>query len=401
MSGSSSISNTVTKTGSSSSSQSASITPSASVSSIASSSSSKSSSISISESLSTSTSNSKSHSQSVSSTSSITISRSSSSSRSTSGSTTPDSTKSPSITPSITESSNNSVTQSKTLAVSASGTPSSSNRFSTSSKETSTTSVIPSTTASPSFEPFVNIVAPLPVTIPPVSETIETIPSPSQSITPSRSPIFNGVVFNNNEQFVGTVSLIQIGSQSVTLVLGVGPEQPDTNLLSGVINAIALDEDGNEVEFDGEAELCLAVSSINSLTDESCLGFLDESVKPPEWVCEDPCITVNQDKEEVCGKTTHFTSFAILLSGGSGGSTRCNSSWNNYIFDEAWKDLILLVSVSILICCMVWLFALWVLCTRIGSEIVLGNSNKCVFSERDEMVIIKILNQAQEGSTFT
>ena len=44
------------------------------------------------------------------------------------------------------------------------------------------------------------------------------------------------------------------------------------------------------------------------------MGYLDEN---NEWVCEDECIS-SDNNGKYCGTTDHFTSFAILLDGGSG-----------------------------------------------------------------------------------
>jgi hypothetical protein len=44
-----------------------------------------------------------------------------------------------------------------------------------------------------------------------------------------------------------------------------------------------------------------------------CLGYLDETANPPVWKCEDECLKERGDL--LCGETSHFTNFAILLGG--------------------------------------------------------------------------------------
>jgi len=78
---------------------------------------------------------------------------------------------------------------------------------------------------------------------------------------------------------------------------------------------------GPSTRFGVEAEICLSLTTPIG-NDKACLGYLDESKSPPAWVCEDECLT-NKDGQ-MCGKTTHFTNFAILL-GGSNAGGKCDS----------------------------------------------------------------------------
>ncbi|MCB9666151.1 MAG: hypothetical protein H6732_18730 [Alphaproteobacteria bacterium] len=70
--------------------------------------------------------------------------------------------------------------------------------------------------------------------------------------------------------------------------------------------------------FQAPATVCLDVGGKDA--SDACLGFLDESTDPPAWTCEDPCLEKAGDK--VCGTTSHFTSFAVLLGGGGGGTCK-------------------------------------------------------------------------------
>ena len=53
------------------------------------------------------------------------------------------------------------------------------------------------------------------------------------------------------------------------------------------------------------------------------MGFLNSK---DEWQCQDPCLTSKNG--QLCGKTDHFTNFALLLSGAGNqkGSDPCASS---------------------------------------------------------------------------
>lgn len=72
-------------------------------------------------------------------------------------------------------------------------------------------------------------------------------------------------------------------------------------------------------KFNGEATICLTVDSKES-TQSACLAFYNE--KTTTWECQDPCLTPNKD--QLCGKTDHLTSFAILL-GTRSDSETCSS----------------------------------------------------------------------------
>lgn len=71
--------------------------------------------------------------------------------------------------------------------------------------------------------------------------------------------------------------------------------------------------------FARPVQVCLTgVEIVEDDADSLCLGFLDESKDPPEWKCEDTCLEHNDDGR-YCGRTDHFTNFALLLRADSGG----------------------------------------------------------------------------------
>lgn len=74
----------------------------------------------------------------------------------------------------------------------------------------------------------------------------------------------------------------------------------------------------NKLSFAADATICIRPNAGAELKG-ACLGYFDEVSS--SWKCEDPCL-VKSDKL-LCGSTSHFTSFAILLSGGSGTDTTC------------------------------------------------------------------------------
>jgi hypothetical protein len=70
------------------------------------------------------------------------------------------------------------------------------------------------------------------------------------------------------------------------------------------------------LSFAAPATVCLKAADPGDAG--ACLGYIDTSARVPVWRCEDPCLE-KKSTGELCGKTDHFTSFAILLSGSSGG----------------------------------------------------------------------------------
>jgi len=127
------------------------------------------------------------------------------------------------------------------------------------------------------------------------------------------------------------------------------------------------------------------------LTNESCLGFLDETRIPPRWICEDPCLHSSENNNEVCGTTDHFTSFAILLQGGS--NNPCGSDNDNYIFNEAWQDTVFLLCFTLVILCVLIVPLFFITKTRFGRRIIYGKEAERINRVRQSrQTIIKIAN---------
>lgn len=64
--------------------------------------------------------------------------------------------------------------------------------------------------------------------------------------------------------------------------------------------------------FGTDATLCMAAKVPEG--HRTCLGFIDENTVPPVWRCQDECLT-QVSPSFWCGKTDHFTNFAVLLRG--------------------------------------------------------------------------------------
>jgi hypothetical protein len=100
------------------------------------------------------------------------------------------------------------------------------------------------------------------------------------------------------------------------------------------------------------ATLCFAYNE-RSNYDLACLGYINNEGK---WQCEDTCLDKNSTSQLTCGRTGHFTSFAVLL---SGGDDQCHRQY----MTGSWKgDLAVAASVFglvwgiALLCCVLYLF---------------------------------------------
>ena len=150
---------------------------------------------------------------------------------------------------------------------------------------------------------------------------------------------------------------------------------PDRNIieasdLSNVVSVV-VDVSLEDITEDigGGVEIC--IQSLASSQSDLCLGFLDETLSPPEWVCEDPCLQENSDGL-LCGSTTHFTNFALLLSNGDAADGCTSTKDFDYITGHFWGDFGLVIGVSCLVCCCALLIIILGLFTPPGKRIALG-----------------------------
>ena len=111
-------------------------------------------------------------------------------------------------------------------------------------------------------------------------------------------------------------------------------------------------------KFPDKVTICFSKSERVEKISDTCLGYLDESVFPPEWVCQDRCLKEKENRL-LCGDTNHFTNFAILL-GGDNGSHCSNDS--QYI-TGSWSGDIILIAVLIgslcLLCFLIFLLSIF------------------------------------------
>jgi len=113
-------------------------------------------------------------------------------------------------------------------------------------------------------------------------------------------------------------------------------------------------------QLSSPAQVCFSINQGTSYH-SACLGYIDSSGR---WQCEDKCPSMS-NSTKICGSTSHFTNFAVLLSGGGG--RQCNP----YITGSWRGDLGLAASVAgflILVCCVI----LVVGCSPPGRKLLAG-----------------------------
>jgi len=148
-------------------------------------------------------------------------------------------------------------------------------------------------------------------------------------------------------EIIGTVTFTTHGTLPPGVILNVNSvnndEAPPANIFSTIVS-LTLTLQGQEIPLQGEVEICLKGENIDEdKIGDYCLGFVDGSNK---WECEDRCLDEKQGGE-YCGKTDHFTNFAILLDTGGGGDP-CNSD----AFDSIFVIIsVVSVGVALLVIC--------------------------------------------------
>lgn len=146
---------------------------------------------------------------------------------------------------------------------------------------------------------------------------------------------------------------------------------PDQKIASPVFKVLV--NDGQTTQFSSSLEICIEAKDVE--TKEACLGFIDESVNPPEWKCEDECL--DQRGSLLCGRTGHTTNFAILLGGGgSGNGDGCGSSYLYFTGDATWDSLTILFCILfvVFVAVAIILFGM----TPIGARILYGTQRYTV-----------------------
>ena len=136
------------------------------------------------------------------------------------------------------------------------------------------------------------------------------------------------------------------------------------------------------------------ISSLNicfytdlSSTTDKCLGYIDESVDPPTWKCEDRCLQTKDSKTStnsaaMCGKTSHLTSFAVLFEGIANNGGECEDN-KDYILGSYDYDLILSASVAgfVILLAIIFLIAI---CFTPLHKYAMGKEGHRIYSIRRE-----------------
>lgn len=144
--------------------------------------------------------------------------------------------------------------------------------------------------------------------------------------TPGKIPSREGGVLVSADG--GAVLNVPPGALPEDDTFTITPLSPPTGDV--VVASSAYDISGNEVtQLDEPVTICLRSSGTTG--DDTCLGYLDASSDPPSWRCEDECLEKKGDL--LCGETSHFTNFAILLSGSGSGSGKCGGD-DNYLLSR-------------------------------------------------------------------
>jgi hypothetical protein len=301
---------------------------------------------------------------SVSQSNSKSFSRTLSESRSLSKSESPSRTSTKSRTASATQSKSWSMTQSPTKSASPTQTSSISiTREKTKSSTTSTTPISSnSVTKTISTRGVFSVRPSASRAVSPSSSPSET---PARSISATISPSVSVIVVvldpgNSQDLPMGSITIIDEPSvDNPVYTIQVIPTDDET-LLSNILEINLLSG-----SFDGTAQLCFDANQ-DYETSQICLGFLDESVNPPIWKCEDKCLSSTNDLW--CGTTTHFTNFAILLTGNT--YQDCDSTWDYIISQDA--DLVLLGCLVVLVWILLLMFVCFIWATPLGQQIFYG-----------------------------
>jgi hypothetical protein len=157
-----------------------------------------------------------------------------------------------------------------------------------------------------------------------------------------------------NGQPVGQVVINLPGSGTGTVSVVIQPVNPDVMRVvdNSAVRSVPVDISLDQAVPAFEAKICLQTDKGGRSRKDFCLGYIANENEfahtnlRPKWHCEDSCLEENGD--QLCGYTDHFTSFAILLSTSnsvvSGGG--CGSKLKtNYITGSQNGDIALTVSV--------------------------------------------------------
>lgn len=130
------------------------------------------------------------------------------------------------------------------------------------------------------------------------------------------------------------------------------------DIVSAVVDISLVGRDGKQMKLEGSATICLKLNSTES-NRKQCLSYIDTSVDPPVWKCQDECL------EQVspsfwCGQTDHFTNFAVLLRGSKSKDRLdvCGDNSEEYFAGSAWIDGLISILVAIMVLVMISIIGL-------------------------------------------
>ena len=164
--------------------------------------------------------------------------------------------------------------------------------------------------------------------------------SSSTSSTQVNSPV---VVTDVNGNTVATVTISLQGSLISTV-----SESSDSSIVSSTLTLFFIDANGNFVtEFTNSVEICFNSTTMSATKNskDTCLSYFD--VDQQEWKCVDRCLKYKSQNgtDILCGKTDHFTSFAVLLDSTGGGDECDNETFNNPF---TWLSLAFIIFACVL-----------------------------------------------------
>ena len=200
-------------------------------------------------------------------------------------------------------------------------------------------------------------------------------------IVPTSIPVTTGTIQIVDVQgnTVVTLEFENIDNSDLMLTAGPGITSGEfgSNVIdSSLISIVLTDDFGSEVQPSNEVELCFLKSKDINDVDDACLGFLNEDLTVPRWECVDR--SIREKGDFLCGTTDHFTNFAILFTGGGN-----DDDESIFIFNESWKDGVLIGSLSLAIIIFLIIGALLLAFTPAGDKILRGDEGSRVKKLRE------------------
>ena len=179
------------------------------------------------------------------------------------------------------------------------------------------------------------------------------VPVDSQG-TSTSAQTSNGIMVASVELPAGNAGSLQLQLAEPGAIQLAAQQGGFIALSSVPIDVTLMDPSGSSISsLSGSAQLCFSTTLLTSnQRKHACLGYIDSTGK---WTCEDRCLTVSSSSSNssagssssgtvLCGSTTHFTSFAVLL---TGVSDPCSPGKGYITGDWRW-DLVLAGSVFVI-----------------------------------------------------